>query len=92
MMVKINLTDDISEWLRSVSETECRSNAGQVLFFLKQIKQGQIGPVGTQKGTECVTVEHHGTDLERQGTNETQEGTESSKEEQDNLDTMLGFM
>lgn len=38
MIVKLCLDEEMSEWLMKISSSECRSNAQQVLYWLKRIK------------------------------------------------------
>lgn len=42
MTVKFSLDKEMSDWLQAISENECRSNASQVLYWLKQIKNGTL--------------------------------------------------
>lgn len=105
MIVKINLDKEMSDWLQSISSAECRSNAGQVLYFLKRIKEGQSCTTSTnivsnvtQGDADWNNEEQNGTDCinKKQSVTYVEQDNidkepEMSEEEQDNLAAMLDF-
>lgn len=96
MIVKISLDEEMSEWLMTVSSNECRSNAQQVLYWLKKIKVGH-GENELELDVPCKN--QYGICEYKKGTEESQKKINQSKEvqqvgiqEQSNLSTMLEFI
>lgn len=95
MIVKVTLDEDTSEWLAKVSSNECRSNAQQVLYWIKRIKAGLhenslVQHVPSSLNNEPLS--YKGEINRTQNTVKEKKEQHENEEEHNNLSTMLDFL
>ena len=96
MIVKVSLDKEMSEWLASISTEECRSNAQQVLYWLKKIRAGQyenlLGQNVPIKNVEATDRSKEDEDSCKVDECSMQPKQQIDEQEQINLYKMLEFL